>query len=126
VGELAYGPAAHVAHRVAAEVIRRGLAKDTLLNVNVPYLPLEALGDFRVTRMGLRVYRDQLVRRLDPRGRPYYWIGGEAPTGAPDAGTDIGTLKDGAVSITPLQLDLTSYPSLEQMQGWTWGKGDAG
>jgi 5'-nucleotidase len=62
-----------------------------------------------------------LVARADPRGRPYYWIGGEAPTGVPDEGTDIGALAEGYVSITPLHLDLTSYRALETLQAWGWG-----
>ena len=71
-----------------------------------------------VTRQGLRLYRDELVRRDDPRGRPYYWIGGEAPTGVADEGTDIGSLAAGFVSVTPLQLDLTAHASLESIRGW--------
>jgi len=66
----------------------------------------------------LRVYRDALDRRQDPRGRPYYWIGGEAPTGVPEEGTDIGALAHGAVSITPLHTDLTAYPAVQEMSLW--------
>jgi 5'-nucleotidase len=62
---------------------------------------------FRLTRQGLRIYRDELVRRLDPRGKPYYWIGGEAPIGVEEPGTDYGALLAGFVSVTPIQLDLT-------------------
>jgi 5'-nucleotidase len=115
-----YAPAARVALRVAAQVMRRGMPRDTLLNVNIPYLPEEALRGIQVTRQGLRVYRDLLVRREDPRGLPYYWIGGENPTGVPDEGTDFGALAADCVSITPLHLDLTAYPALEAMRAWTW------
>ena len=72
----------------------------------------------RVTRQGLRVYRDRLDERVDPRGQPYYWIGGEYPTGVPDEGTDFGALQDGYVSITPLRLDLTNYAVMERLAGW--------
>jgi 5'-nucleotidase len=68
----------------------------------------------------LRVYRDALDARLDPRGRPYYWIAGEFPTGVPDNGTDFGALADGYVAITPLQLDLTSYRLAERLNTWSW------
>jgi 5'-nucleotidase len=119
-GPLDYGPAARIAQQVAAAVIRYGLPKDTLLNVNVPYLPADQIRGFRLTRQGLRVYRDQLVSRRDPRGRPYYWIGGEAPTGVPEDGTDFGALADGAVSITPLHLDLTNYEALQSLRAWSW------
>lgn len=120
LGQLDYNPAARIARRVAAVVMRNGLPKDTLLNVNVPYLPEEQLHGLRLTRQGLRVYRDLLVRREDPRGRPYYWIGGEAPTGVPEDGTDFGALAEDYVSVTPLHLDLTAYRLLEEMRHWTW------
>lgn len=119
-GPLDYGPAARVARRVVAEVIARQLPKATLLNVNVPYLPDEQLKGIRITRQGLRVYHDLLVTREDPRGRPYYWIGGDAPTGVPENGTDFGALSEGFVSITPLHLDLTAYRALEEMSEWKW------
>ncbi|MCS7009979.1 MAG: 5'/3'-nucleotidase SurE, partial [Anaerolineales bacterium] len=108
-----YSTAAKVARRVAVSVLEEGLAPGILLNVNVPYLPEDQLRGFMVTRQGLRVYRDRLERRLDPRGRPYYWIGGDTPTGIPEEGTDYGALKAGYVSITPLQLDLTAWQCLD-------------
>ena len=83
-------------------------------------LPLAEIKGIQVTRQGTRIYADELVRRTDPRGRPYYWIGGEAPSGVPDEGTDIGALSRGYVSVTPLQLDLTAHPLLKTMQEWTW------
>jgi 5'-nucleotidase len=120
LGVLDYGPAARVAHQVVKTIIQHGLPPDLLLNVNVPYLPDEQIKDVRVTRQGLRVYRDELISRKDPRGRPYYWIGGEAPTGIPEEGTDFGALKAGYVSITPLKLDLTAYRTLDALDGWDW------
>lgn len=113
-----FGPAAQVAARLAALVLDRGLPKNVFLNVNVPYGPLERMGGMRLTRQGLRLYHDQLVTRADPRGRPYYWIGGEAPGGVPEPGTDFGALAQGCVSITPLQLDLTAHAALETLQAW--------
>ena len=106
--------------RIVAKVIHHGLAKDTLLNVNVPYLEDKEINGISITRQGLRVYRDSLVRRQDPRGRPYYWIGGDAPTGVPEQGTDFGALSEGYVSITPLQLDLTAYRALDEVRSWGW------
>jgi len=119
-GLLDYNSAAGVAQHIAARVIANGLPKGVLLNVNVPYLKEDEFKGYLVTRQGLRVYRDALIRREDPRGRPYYWIGGEAPTGVPESGTDFGALGEGYVSITPLQLDLTAHAVLESMQNWLW------
>jgi 5'-nucleotidase len=93
-----------------------------LLNVNVPYLPTSEIKGYRITRQGLRVYRDRLDARKDPRGKPYYWIGGDAPSGIPEDGTDFGALADGWVSVTPLQLDLTAYPALHLMKNWKLAK----
>jgi 5'-nucleotidase len=120
LGTLDYGPAARVARRVVETLVARSLPKDTFLNVNVPYLPDDEIKGLLVTRQGLRVYRDRLDRRMDPRGRPYFWIGGEAPTGVPEPGTDFGALIEGYASITPLHLDLTAWKDLEAIQGWSW------
>ncbi|HEY1409537.1 MAG TPA: hypothetical protein VF434_11370, partial [Promineifilum sp.] len=61
-----------------------------------------------------------LDRRTDPRGDPYYWIGGEAPGGVPDEGTDIAAVEDGYVSITPLKLDLTNTSTARELNDWKW------
>ena len=113
-----YAPAAHVAQKVVEAAIQQPLPPATLLNVNIPMLPEEQIKGFRTTRLGLRVYRDQLDQRTDPRGRPYYWIGGETPTGIPEDGTDVGALCEGYVSLTPLQLDLTAYAAFQRLEGW--------
>ena len=121
--QMDFGPAARAARRVVQAVLTHSIPEHTLLNVNIPYLPDEQIRGYQVTRQGLRIYRDELVRREDPRGRPYYWIGGEAPTGIPEDGTDFGAVTAGFVSITPLQLDLTSYPLIDQMRSWSWEPG---
>jgi 5'-nucleotidase len=119
-GEIDYGPAARAASKVVRRVLQHGLAADTLLNVNVPYLPDAELRGFQLTRQGSRVYHSRLDEGADPRGRLYYWIGGDAPTGVPEPGTDIGALAAGFVSITPLHLDLTAYRSLSYLNTWEW------
>ena len=117
-GAVNFTPAARIARQITQAVMQRGLLKSVLLNVNVPYLPEANMRSVSITRLGLRVYRDALDRREDPRGRPYYWIGGEAPTGVPEQGTDFGALAQGVVSITPLHTDLTSYSAVQDMSGW--------
>lgn len=116
--ELDFAPAAHIAQLIVQNVQKRGLPKGIFLNVNVPDLPLEAIRGIQYTRQGLRVYRDRLETRLDPRGNAYYWIGGDKPTGVPEKGSDVGALADGCVSVTPLQLDLTAYPALAGFHKW--------
>ena len=114
-GTIDFSGAAEAAQRVVAWLSQQSdLPEEVILSVNVPYGPFTDLKGFSITRQGLRIYRDELVRRVDPVGRPYYWIGGEAPTGVNEPGTDYGALSAGLVSITPLQLDLTS----QAMQSW--------
>ena len=115
-----YAPAGEVARRVVQNVIETGFLQGVVLNVNIPYLSVEAMKGIHITRLGLRVYRDALDRRVDPRGRPYNWIGGEAPTGVNEEGTDVGALLAGYISVTPLQLDLTHYKAMDILKGREW------
>ncbi len=116
--KLNYGPAARAAAQIAARAMAQGLPEGILLSINVPYLRDDEIKGIQVTRQGLRVYRDALDERRDPRGRPYYWIGGEWPTGVDEFGTDFGALQAGFISVTPLQLDLTARDALEGLKGW--------
>src|SRR5688572_28835075 len=120
IGQVDFGPSAYAARIAVRNVLWNGLPADTLLNVNVPFLKQADIQGFRLTRQGLRVYHSRLDERVDPRGRPYYWIGGEAPTGVPESGTDVGALSDGFISVTPLQLDLTAYRAVSDINTWDW------
>jgi 5'-nucleotidase len=120
LSDIDFGPAATAARQVVQRVIENGLPPEILLNVNVPFLREDQIQGFRLTRQGLRVYHSRLDERIDPRGRPYYWIGGDAPTGVPERGTDIGALAEGFISVTPLQLDLTAYQVLPDLSSWQW------
>jgi 5'-nucleotidase len=117
-GQVDYRTAAEIARQLAEKISQLGLPDGIFLNVNVPNLELNDLGGLQVTRQGLRVYRDALVERMDPRGRPYYWIGGEAPSGVAEPGTDFWALQQRLVSITPLQLDLTAAEQLSAFDAW--------
>jgi 5'-nucleotidase len=119
-GVLDYAPAARIAYRIVAAIVKNDKFSNLLLNVNIPYLLDDQIKGIMVTRQGLRVYRDRLDRRLDPRGRPYYWIGGDAPTAIPDEGTDFGALEQGYVSITPLHLDLTDFHAQNSIGEIIW------
>ena len=120
LGALDYTSASVIARRVVETSLAHRFTAGMLLNVNIPYLPADQIKGFHITRQGLRVYRDRLDKRVDPRGRPYYWIGGDSPTGTPEEGTDVGALSAGYVSITPIQLDLTMYTSIPTLGDWGW------
>jgi 5'-nucleotidase len=117
-GPRDYSTAAEVAAAIARRVAGEGLPKGVVLNVNVPYGARESIRGVAITRQGLRVYRDELVRREDPRGRPYYWIGGESPSGLSEPDTDFWALREKYISITPLQLDLTAAEQLPLLRRW--------
>ena len=70
--------------------------------------------------MGKRVYQDELIERLDPRGTPYYWIGGPPPSGLAEPGTDFDAVVNKRIAITPIQLDLTARRLLGRLNSWSW------
>lgn len=117
-GEFKFQGAARFARRLAAEILRRGLPQDTLLNVNVPNLALEAIRGVAVTRQGRRIYSETVVRKIDPRGKAYYWIGGADPTWEHLGDTDYEAVSNGWISLTPLHLDLTNHRAITELKGW--------
>ncbi len=119
--EADYTASADIARRVVRQVIAHGLPPLTLLSVNIPNLPMSSIAGLQITRQGTSVYRDALVSRVDPYGRPYYWIGGEAPTGDINAeGTDIWAVNRGYVSITPVHLDMTAHAMIQPLTTWNF------
>jgi 5'-nucleotidase len=111
-----YELAGRFAHALGHAILAQGLPEKTLLNVNVPNRG--AIRGYRWTRLGQRTYRDQVEVRTDLRGQRYFWIGGPEMEGedAPDA--DGTAVKTARVSVTPLDLDLTSHRLLGQLPGW--------
>lgn len=116
--ECRFEAAERFATTIARNVLERGLPEGTLLNVNVPSIPPEEVKGVKVTKLGKRVYRDAVVKKTDPRGRAYYWIGGQPPIWCEGEGTDFEAVEQGMVSVTPLQLDLTDYKSLHTVRTW--------
>lgn len=89
-----------------------------LLNINVPALPMEQINGVAVTRLSGRRFDDAFVRRTDPRGRVYYWLSGTLRDENLDPLSDAGAVKNGLISITPLQLDLTDDSLLPPLKAW--------
>ena len=98
-------PARFIA-RLTRHVLDHGLPRRQLLNVNIPHRPWDEVRGVRITRLGSRVYRDTLVKKVDPRGRDYYWIGGEDPVWEAQPDTDFHAVSEGCVSVTPMRLEI--------------------
>ncbi|MCF6353934.1 MAG: 5'/3'-nucleotidase SurE [Candidatus Polarisedimenticolaceae bacterium] len=109
---------ARVAREMVQRICQHPLSADTIMNVNVPDLPYEALKGYQATRLGHRHKAEPVVKSTDPRGRVIYWVG---PAGAEqDAGpgTDFYAVRAGYVSVTPLKIDLTRHELLPEIQDW--------
>jgi 5'/3'-nucleotidase len=122
VSQIGRGPYDfRIAAAFAGELVQRVLANpmppDTLLNVNVPqFADGERPGGVALTRMGKRRYGDAVIEKVDPRGRKYYWIGGEELSFVEEDGTDFHAVSRGSISVTPIHLDLTNYASFEALR----------
>ncbi len=113
--------AAHVARRLAGELLARRLPPDTLLNVNVPNRPLSRVKGVAVTRMGRSRFAEIFHKRTTPRGDTYYWMDGELKRTGTAAGTDIRALEQGYVAVTPIWYDLTHDAALPRLRRWNLG-----
>jgi 5'-nucleotidase len=108
------------AARVVLDLLERlkcePVPADTILNVNVPDLPYEELRGWRVTRLGHRHKSEPVVRQIDPRGRPIYWVGPAGSEQDAGEGTDFHAVRNRCVSITPIHVDLTRYDVIDTVK----------
>lgn len=111
-------PAAKFTKKLALTLVNNTLPPHTLLNVNIPDLSEEQLGSTRITKLGVRQYENTFERRLDPRGRIYYWMGGSLAEVENEADTDVVAVKNGHISVTPVHFDLTNYGIMNLIQNW--------
>lgn len=114
-----YDTGAAIARELVLKVQHTALPAQTILNVNIPDVPLHELRGLEVTRLGTRHSAESSIKSVDPRGRPIYWIGppGVEADGGP--GTDFYAVNRGYVSITPLNLDMTHYKVFDTLAQWT-------
>lgn len=113
-----FSTGAQIAKKLVTHLRHTQLPTRTLLNVNIPDLPLEEIQGFHVTRMGTRQNAKPIISASDPRGLPMYWIGASGEEEDAGPGTDFYAVKHGFVSITPLHLDMTSYKVFDQIASW--------
>jgi len=93
-------------------LLKKPWPASTLFNINFPAVPAAEAAGIAVTNQGKRAIADNLTEGIDPRGRPYYWIGPVREAGGAEPGTDVAALIEKKVSITPIYLDLTNVPVL--------------
>jgi 5'-nucleotidase len=107
---------------VVADLIRRyrsqPLPQPMLLNVNVPDMPISQIAGVQITRLGRRHKAEPVIRSTTPRGDTVYWVGAAGSAQDAGEGTDFHAVASGAVSITPLQIDLTHYAQLRSLRDW--------
>ncbi len=113
-----FDTAAQVAVTLFGQIRRHPLPADTILNVNVPDVPMAEIKGFQATRLGQRHKAEAVIRSSDPRGREIFWVGLAGPEQDAGPGTDFHALRHNFVSVTPLQIDLTRYETLERLADW--------
>lgn len=111
-----YRYAAYFTKMLVPKVLKTEICTDTLLNINVPSLPVHDIRGIKITKLGARKYLNSFEVRTDPRGRVYYWLGGDVVDSDEDPDTDVAAIKQKMVSITPIHVDLTNYRALELLQ----------
>lgn len=116
-----YHTGALIARQLVMQVSTHRLPAQTILNINIPDLPLEQIKGMQVTRLGTRHAAEPLIKDKDPRGRPIYWIGLPGHEADAGPGTDFYAVNEGYVSITPLHLDMTYYKMFDQLGHWLDG-----
>ena len=114
-----FDAAGKVSRYLASRMLERPAGGGTSLwNVNIPPLPEDELRGMRVTRLGSRVYNDSIVKKTDPRGKDYFWIGGGEPGWNTDEKSDFSAVSEGYISVTPLKVDMTDYKSVLELEKW--------
>ncbi|MBN1526504.1 MAG: 5'/3'-nucleotidase SurE [Candidatus Omnitrophica bacterium] len=113
-----YRNAANFAAKLARLVHKNGLPKGTFLNLNVPALPASKIKGVRITTQGKTPIIERFDKRVDPRKRTYYWLTGEVMNLRGGIESDIVALKNGYISITPVQYDLTDHSFIDTLKGW--------
>ncbi len=113
-----FATAATAIKRIVDKLRHGALPANSILNINVPDVSYEEIQGFRATRLGNRHQSEGVIRQIDPRGEPMYWVGPPGRAQDAGAGTDFHAVEHNYISVTPLQIDLTRYDSLQSLTGW--------
>jgi 5'-nucleotidase len=109
--------AARFAVLATKKILSEGLPEGTLLNMNVPQGDIKGV---QVTRQGIKNARPVITEHIDPRGKPYFWIGEQYFRSNAEDGTDYRAIEEGYVSITPLKSDMTDHALLSSLESWNY------
>lgn len=110
-----FSNAMRIAREITEKAISDGLPDWTLLNVNIPEGETKGI---RITKQGFKEARPVISELIDPRGKPYYWIGEVREGFRAEGGTDFEAVDEGFVSVTPMRSDLTNYAAIETLENW--------
>ena len=109
--------AARFAQLAARKILAEGLPEGTLFNVNVPQGQIKGV---KVTRQGIKNARPVITEHIDPRGKPYFWIGEQYFRSNAEDGTDYRAIEEGYISVTPLKSDMTDHGALTAIGSWNY------
>ena len=113
-----FSPAARFTRRFLTTMSSQHLPPNTLININVPALKESEIKGPLITKLGVRQYENTFQKRVDPRGRTYYWMGGSIVENDNDEDSDIAAVKNGYISVTPIHFDLTNYNIMDMIKRW--------
>lgn len=114
-----FEPAKKITRNVCQRMIEKHLEPETLLNVNVPYIPEGEIKGVEITPLGIREYTENFMERKDPRGKAYYWYSGiPKKNDITSEDTDVMAIEKGYISITPIHFDLTNYRIINNVKKW--------
>lgn len=115
---LNYNLGANFSFTLVEKLKEKKLPKDTLLNINIPNCKKEEINGVKITTLGIRRYKNSFVKRTDPRGQAYYWLGGEVIKEVQNASSDITCIEGKYISVTPIHFDLTKFDLVNEIKNW--------
>lgn len=119
---IRYDDAAHFTARLAEKVLQKGLPSGTILNVNIPDIPIQEVAGIRISSQANEIYTEYLEKRIDPRNRTYYWHGHVSTLPSDNPDVDAVALEENYITITPIKCDMTDYSLMKDLKGWEIGK----
>ncbi|WIF94723.1 5'/3'-nucleotidase SurE [Caminicella sporogenes] len=116
--DIDYDFGADFSLKIAEKLLEKELPNNTLLNINIPDCSRQEVKGIKVTTLGIRRYKNSFIKRIDPRGQEYYWLGGEIVKEIQNETSDIACVEDNYISITPIHFDLTKFEAIEEIKKW--------